>query len=225
MELIDALRSTGACREFTSDPVADEVVARLLDTARFAPNGGNRQGWRVIVVKDPGVRRAVRDLYLPGWREYVAQGMAGLTPWSPANDPDAEAAAIANAGTVAAAGWHDRLDTVPVLLVLLADLAALATVDKGLGRYTLAGGASIYPFAWSLLLAARAEGLGGVMTTMPIRREPALKEVLRVPDHVAVAAVMALGHPARQVTRLKRAPVDSFASVDRWDGERFSGQP
>ena len=54
------------------------------------------------------------------------------------------------------------------MLVLLADLTRLATVDRDAGPYTLVGGASIYPFAWSILLAARAEGLAGVMTTMVV---------------------------------------------------------
>ena len=51
-------------------------------------------------------------------------------------------------------------------MLVVADLRALAAVDRDLDRYTLVGGASIYPFCWSVLLAARAEGLGGVMTTM-----------------------------------------------------------
>src|SRR5437879_3393485 len=83
-------------------------------------------------------------------------------------------------------------------------------VDRDLGRYTLVGGASIYPFAWSVLLAAHALGLGGVLTTMPIREEPSLKQLLAVPEHVAVAGVLALGYPERRATKLRRNPVESF---------------
>jgi len=83
MELLDILRTTGAVREFTAEPVADEVLGRVLDTARFAPSGGNRQGWRVVVVVDPASRRRLRDLYLPGWYDYLAMRGAGLTPWAP----------------------------------------------------------------------------------------------------------------------------------------------
>ena len=77
MDLIETLRTTGAVREFRSDPVDDDVVARILDNARFAPSGGNRQGWHAVVVKDPATRTALRDLYLPGWREYLAMRQAG----------------------------------------------------------------------------------------------------------------------------------------------------
>jgi nitroreductase len=85
----------------------------------------------------------------------------------------------------------------------------------------LAGGASIYPFTWNLLLAARGEGLGGVVTTMPIRREADVKELFGAPDELAVAAVIALGHPVRQPRRLSRAAVDEWATVDRVDGVPF----
>ncbi len=223
MDLIEALRSTGAAREFADEPVADDVVERLLEVARFAPNGGNRQGWRVVLVRDPATKAALRDLYLPGWYEYLAMGAAGLTPWAPVTDREAEVAAVARAPDFAGGepGFAERFDEVPLLLVLLADLRRLAAVDRDLDRYTLVGGASIYPFAWSVLLAARAEGLGGVITTMPIRQEAAVKELLGVPDELAVAAVLALGRPLHQPQKLRRGPVSSFATVDRFDGPAF----
>jgi nitroreductase len=232
VELTDALRTTGAVREFTPEPVPDEVVARLLDTARFAPSGGNRQGWRVVVLRDPETRRKLRDLYLKGWNEYLALGAAGLVPWAPVTDRDAEARALAQAEAAAAAasdspapsgtGLAETLDRVPVLLVVLADLRELAAVDRDHDRYTFAGGASVYPFAWSLLLAARDEGLAGVITTLAIRQEDGVKALLGVPDELALAAVVALGHPVRQPRRLTRGPVESFATYDRVDGPPFS---
>jgi nitroreductase len=203
--------------------VPDEVLERLLDTARFAPSGGNRQGWRVVVVKDPAKRVALRDLYLDGWYEYLALGAAGLVPWAPVTDRAAETAAAANApqfaaSAAAAPGFAESLNTAPALLLVLADLAALAAVDRDLPRYTLVGGASIYPFVWSLLLAARSEGLGGVSTTVVIRREADVRALFDIPDTVAVAALVVLGRPVHQPSRLKRAPVASFAWVDRYGG-------
>jgi len=228
MDLTEVLRTTGAVREFQPEPVPDEVVYRILDTARFAPSGGNRQGWRIVVVKDPGIRAGLRDLYLPGWYEYLAQAGAGLVPWAPVTDGELEADALLGAPGIAAAaaegpgGFAEHLDAQPVLLVLLADLRALAAVDRGFGRYTFVGGASIYPFAWSVLLAARAEGLGGVITTMATRREDEVRALLHVPEELAVAGLIVLGHPVRQPTRLRRAPVEGFATVDRFDGPAFA---
>jgi nitroreductase len=104
MDLIEALRTTGAVRAFTDERVDDATLVTALDNARFAPNGGNAQGWHVVVVKDPEVRRRLRDLYLPGWYDYLAMHAAGLRPWSPVNDPDAELTAVA--GTEPAVDRH-----------------------------------------------------------------------------------------------------------------------
>jgi nitroreductase len=211
-------------RDFRDADVDDATVYRLLDSARFAPNGGNRQAWRVIVVKDPEVRTQLRDLYLPGWYEYLAQAAAGLTPWAVVTDRELERQSIVGAEDMARAaasgggGLAEHLDQVPVILVLLADLAKLATVDRDADHYTMVGGASIYPFAWNILLAARHEGLAGVMTTMLVRQEDAVKDLLGIPDTVALAGMLALGTPVSQPTRLRRSPVESFTTVDRFDG-------
>ena len=224
MDLTEGLRSTGAVREFEPGALDDDVLHRVLDTARFAPNGGNRQAWRVVVVKDPEARRELRDLYLDGWYDYLALAAAGLTPWAPVTDREAERAALAGAAELAAqaaegpGGFAEHLDTVPSLLLVLADLRSLAAVDRDLPRYTMAGGASIYPFVWSILLAARAEGLGGVMTTMPIRREAEVRRLFGVPEHFAVATLVALGRPRRAPRHLTRQPVESFATIDRLGG-------
>lgn len=223
------LRTTGAVREFTDQSVDDEILYRILEVARFAPSGGNRQGWRVVVVKDPAQRRALRDLYLPGWYDYLAQRQAGLVSWAPITDRQAEARAIdENAGRLAedaaagAGGFAEHLDQVPVLIVVLADLRALAATDRDFDRYTLVGGASVYPFAWSVLLAARDLGLGGVMTTMLTRQESAVRQALGVTEEFAVAACLAIGHPVKRSTKLRRAAVEEFATVDRFDGSPFS---
>jgi nitroreductase len=226
MELIEALRSTGAVRQFQDRPVDREVLARVLDTARFAPNGGNQQAWRVVVVEDPTTRAAIRDLYVPGWLEYLAQRADGVQPWAPIGDRAAEAAAIERAHqqqaqqttSVDPGQFAAEFDRIPAMVVVLADLRLLAATDRDLGRYTLVGGASIYPFVWSILLAARAEGLGGVLTTMSVVREPQLKALLGVPEEFAVAAVLALGHPVDAPTRLRREPLESFATIDSFDG-------
>ncbi|HYD09491.1 MAG TPA: nitroreductase family protein [Acidimicrobiales bacterium] len=223
MELLEGLRTTGAVRSFRPDPVPDDVVRRLLDTARFAPNGGNAQSWHVVVLRDAAVRASVRDLYLDGWRRYVAATAAGLRPWAPLTDVARERE-VMDAGFDGPVGdFAEHFDEVPLLLVVCADLRKLAAIDRDLDRYSMVGGASVYPFVWSVLLAAREEGLGGVITTMPIWREPELRSLLAVPDTHAVAAVVALGVPEHQPTKLRREGVESFTTVDRFDGPALDG--
>jgi nitroreductase len=153
-------------------------------------------------------------------------GAAGLVPWAPVTDRDAERAALATADRVAAdaaerpGGFAEHFDGVPALLVLLADLRLLAATDRDLDRYTLVAGASIYPFAWSVLLAAHGAGLGGVLTTMLVPAEDEVRDLLGVPPEWVLAGALALGYPAgaKRPTRLRRTPVEAFATVDRFDG-------
>ena len=98
------------------------------------------------------------------------------------------------------------------------DLRALAVLDKDTGRPSIVGGASIYPFCHNILLAARARGLGGVMTTLITRVEAAARPVLGLPDTHALAGMLFLGVPVHRPTHLRRRPVEDFATIDRFDG-------
>ncbi len=109
----------------------------------------------------------------------------------------------------------------PVLLVVFVDLAVVASTDQLLDRVGVISGASVYPLVWNILLAARAEGFGGTITTMAAGQEPAVKELLGVPDTYALAAVVPLGKPVKQLTKLRRQPVEEFVTRERFDGEPF----
>ena len=221
MELYDVMRSTPAVREFTDDPLLDDVLARILDNARFAPSGGNRQGVRVIVLRDPDTKSALAALGLPAARRYAAQLANGESPWNPLQPPGVDASTIA--ATEVPAQMSASLREAPVVLVICLDLGVAAATDQDLDRVGVVSGASVYPFVWNVLLAARNEGYGGVLTTMAVAEEPRVKGLLGVPDSYAIAAVVPLGKPARQVTKLRRRPVPEFVTCDRFDGAPFTG--
>ena len=222
LDLAGALRTTGAVRDFTNEPVRRDEIYDILDTARHAPSGGNRQGWRVIVVERADLRERLRDAYLDAWHDYVGHLLAGLIPFSPlATDAERRAAAAQRDAAIAASrpeGFAENLHAVPAMLVIGADLAALAATDRDLDRYSIVGGASVYPFVWSILLAAREHGLGGVMTSVATRNEDAVRDILSIPPTWAVAAIVALGHPRHQPTKLTRRPVEDLARLDTFDG-------
>ena len=224
-ELYEMMRTAGAARAFTTEPVDDVVLHRILDHARFAPSGGNRQGWDVIVVRDPALRVAVRDLCVLGWREYVAHVEQGLVPFAPVDDGrwTRPAVDLDLARTIERPGpFVDNLDTVPVMLIVTARLDQLAVLDNGLDRQSIVGGGSIYPFVQNLVLAARNEGVGAAVTTFLVRQEPAARELLHIPAGVAIASLVAMGHPVKQVTKLRRRSVEEFARVDTFDGAAFT---
>jgi len=217
MDLISALRTTGAARRFTAEAVDRATVGAILDDARFAPSGGNRQPWRVAVVEDQLLRRQLAALMRPVWDEYLAAAATGQTPFNPVafEPPDTITDGQPNE-------LLDQIEHIPVVLAVAADLERIALMDGQLERPPITGGASVYPFCWSVLLAARARGLGGVMTTFLSRVEPAAVAFLGLPPDHAVAATIFLGRPEHQPTQLRRAAVATFATVDRFDGGAFS---
>ncbi len=219
MELYDAMDTTFAAREFTTDPVPDEVLERIFAHARFAPSGGNRQGWHVIVVRDQETKDAIAECANPAARRYAAQAALGENPWNTVVPTRATPEMIA--ATPVPATLTEPYRRAPVVLVVCVDLRVVASIDQYLPRTAVASGASIYPLAWNILLAARNEGLGGTLTTMPIAEEPALRKLLHLPESVAVCTIMPLGKPVRQLSKLKRKPVSTFVTRERWDGAPF----
>jgi len=215
MELYEAMRTTGAARQFTGDALPDVVLERILDNARFAPTGGNRQGVRIVVVRDAATREALADLSLPGAQRYLAQSANGESPWNPLRPCGVDDATIAATDGSAMVG--SLLGAEAVLVVCL-DLGVVAATDQDLARIGLISGASVYPFVWNVLLAARNEGFGGVPTTMAVAQEPAVKALLGIPDEYAVAALVPLGKPLRQARKLTRKPVQDFTTREKFDG-------
>ncbi len=216
MELYDVMRTTFACREFTGEPVPQDVLHRIIDNARFAPSGGNRQGWRIINITDPAKKERLAYLSLATATRYLLQMKAGE---SPLNTIHPSAVTDDQVMQAEAPEWlvaHIR--DAPTLLAITVDLELVASMDKDLNRSGLVSGGSIYPLAWNVLLAARNEGYGGTMTTWGIAEEEEVKTLLEIPPHWAVATIMPLGKPAKQLTRLKRKPVEDILYTDSWNG-------
>lgn len=222
MELYDVMRSTFAVREFTTDPLPDEVLYRILDNARFAPSGGNRQAAHVIVVRDATTRRQLAELAVPGARRYFAQVLAGESPWNPL-----QPCTIAKE-TIDTTEVPDTFTApflrAPVVLVISVDLSAVAAMDQHLERIGVVSGASVYPLVWNILLGARNEGYGGTLTTMAVPEEPRLRTLLGIPDSHAVAAVVPVGKPARQLSKLRRRRVEESTTSERFDGPPFHAE-
>jgi nitroreductase len=219
MDLYDVMRTTPATREFTDDPLPDDVLHRILDAARFAPSGGNRQGTRVVVVRDRATRERLAELNHTAVRRYVAQVKAGESPWNTVHPPGPSAEEIA--ATPVPESFTAPVLTAGAVLVFFVDLAVVASMDSELDRVGVVSGASVYPLVWNVLLAARAEGYGGTITTMAVAEEAAVQELLGAPSTYALAAVVPLGRPVKQVTKLKRRPVEEFVTRERVDGDPF----
>ncbi len=150
----------------------------------------------------------------PVWNEYVALAQSGRTPFAVVDG----APSLTTEPPDIPFPLLDDIASVPVVLAIAADLSRIATMDAELPRPPISGGGSIYPFCWSILLAARDRGMGGVMTTFATRAEPVTGPLLGMPANHALVATIFLGHVEKHATKLRRNPVESFASIDRFDG-------
>ena len=205
MDLYQAIESNGTCRFFRPDPGPREALRRALSAARFAPSGGNRQPVRFVVVTDAALRRELAGLYLPRWRAYVGAMTRGVPG-------DALPARLRNADHFA-----NHLAEVPALVVVCARLADCYATDTALGRLSVVGGASIYPAVQNFLLACRAEGLGTALTTLLVADEPKVRALLALPEELATAAFIAVGHPAKPFPkRLTRRELSEVCFADRY---------
>ena len=220
MELDDVMRTTFSAREYTGELVPDEVIHGILDVARFAPSGGNRQGNRVIVVRDQETRDCIARIAERPARIYAAQSAAGESPWNTIVPSRVTARTIEETPPLGI--LVETYRAASVVLVFAVDLRVVASMDKDLSRVGVVSGASIYPFVWNTLLAARQAGFGGTITTVPVANEPEVKELLNIPPEYAVSALVPLGKPVRQLTKLRRKPVEEIATRGAFDGEAFT---
>ena len=149
MELYQAMRTTFAAREFTDEPVPDSVLHKILDNARFAASGGNRQGWRVVVVREASTRQLLASLIGPTFKRYFTQIMAGEAPYNTINASQVTEEQIA--ATNLPAHHIDNAVNAPVLLLVFVDLRVVASFDKDLDRVGVISGASIYPLVQNIL--------------------------------------------------------------------------
>lgn len=208
------MRCAPSTRRFLNLDVDREVLERVLDNARFAPSGGNRQGWRVVVVTDPDTRRRLRELYEGPWDAYMIQtgGRAALDAGQDSGLPPGRLRMLQGADEFA-----HTFDRVPVHLVICVEIDALAIVDSSLDRPSIAGGASVYPFVQNILLGLRAEGLGAAFTTLLTPAEEEVRKLLALPDGIALAGHISVGHRADPwPAKLSRKPVSEFAFRERY---------
>lgn len=215
--LYEAMATTRAVRRLRPDPVPEAVLQRVLTAATWAPSGGNRQPWRLIVVRDPAIKRALGDLYAGPWAPYARRQRAQLQTLAP--DSRARGERALAAGDHLAAHLHE----VPVIVVVCFNPELLTITDAALARPSVVGGASVYPAVQNLLLACRAEGLGCVLTTLLCAVEPQVRPLLALPEPWATAAFVPIGYPAgRGHGPLSRKPVAQMVYLDRW-GEADAG--
>lgn len=211
MELYDAMSTLRAVRRLRPDPIPEDVLERVLTAATWAPTGGNHQSWHIIVVRDAALKQGLEDLYRPHWMGYVPGYEAHMKDM-PEHEAESSRKAI-ESGTYLATHMHEA----PVICVFCFNPNHITVTDADQPRQSVVGGGSIYPAVQNLLLAARAEGLGCVLTTLLCMEEPAVKSLLGIPDDWHTAAHVPLGYPVLGGHGpINRKSITKMTSTDRF---------
>jgi nitroreductase len=239
--LLEGLCTTRAIRRFRPDPVPDHHLGAMCFAATRAPTGSNRQPFRLLVLRDGDTAAEAKALLGRSFRRLWAEKRAadGYDTGSGADAADttgsgAEAADAGGGATPSPKArtartmqrFVDRFEETPVVV--------LALVEPWRGN-DLTVGASVYPTCQNLLLAARALGYGGVLTMWHAGVDRELRHLLAIPDHVVIAATVAIGKPEGHQGTVRRRPVQELVFDGRWGqagawateppGTRHTGRP
>ena len=212
MDLYDAMSTLRAVRRIKPDPIPDEVLDRVLRASTWAPSGGNRQCWRMIVVRDPVLKMELEKLYKPHWNEYTKGYEALLKKLS--GDKLKQTKRGLEAGNYLSEHLHEA----PVICVFCFNPAQMTITDENLKRPSVVGGGSVYPAVQNLLLAARSAGLGCVLTTLLCLEEESVKSLLEIPEDWFTCAHVPLGYPVLGGHgSISRRPLEQMAYLDKFN--------
>ena len=217
MGVYEAMRTLRAVRRLKPDPIPDDVLMRVLEAATWAPTGGNRQPWSVVVVKDRDKKNRLGQWYAEVWSAFSKMYRSNI-PADMADDARKRMLRTIAAGDYLAQHFGET----PVIAIFCFNPKQMAITDAKQNRPSVVGGGSVYPSVENFLIACRAEGLGCVLTTLLCEVEPQVKELLAIPDGWGTAAAIPVGYPiGRGHGPLIRRPVGDLAYLDGW-GNRIS---
>jgi nitroreductase len=217
MGVYEAMRTLRAVRRLKPDPIPDDVLMRVLEAATWAPTGGNRQPWSVVVVKDRDKKNRLGQWYAEVWSAFSKMYRSNI-PADMADDARKRMLRTIAAGDYLAQHFGET----PVIAIFCFNPKQMAITDAKQNRPSVVGGGSVYPSVQNFLIACRAEGLGCVLTTLLCEVEPQVKELLAIPEGWGTAAAIPVGYPiGRGHGPLIRRPVADLAYLDGW-GNRIS---
>jgi nitroreductase len=212
--LLEGISTTRAIRRYRDEPVPDAVLRDILFAASRAPSGSNRQPFRFVVLTDgPNAEKAKALLADAARQAWDTKRTTDRYDEGSGAEKDSPKAAMARTMQ----HYVDHLDRVPVLI--------LGCLVRHRAPFSVEG-ASIYPACQNMLLAARALGYGGVMTSWHLFVEAELRSLLGIPDNVFMAAAITVGRPVGHHGPVRRRPLDEFVYLDEWGGSApFASDP
>jgi nitroreductase len=207
--IFEIIYSTRAMRRLKPDPIPEETLKKIVDAGIRAPSGGNVQEWAFVLVRDPELKRFIRDYYWNAWQQIRGEFPMDALPLPQQRMLNAAADLAAN------------LDEAPVLLLACAHKEYTPVATHKVPRASLlAVHGSIFPAVQNILLACRALGIGATLTTLHSFFEDTLKQKLGIPDKMEVAAMIPMGYPKGKFGPVSRTPVEDVIHWDTWGSQK-----
>lgn len=199
MDIFEAMDSNRAMRRLKPDPVPRELLEKLVHAATRAPSAGNSQLWDFVVVTERGDMRFLAE---------KVQRHMSTRSWGRETEGNEPQARLMRAVRYLVTHFED----VPaVIFCCIQNSYPNEKQPEPLPMWS-----TIYPATQNLLLAARALGLGAVMTTFQIAAENEIKEHFGIPKDVYVASTIPIGYPMGKFGPLGRKPLDEVMHWSRW---------
>jgi nitroreductase len=219
---LEVMSTMRAMRRLKPDPVPDELLTKLVEAATWAPSGSNLQGYEFVVATDRALMGRLAQLWGRSVEAYL-NSVGRVTP--AAQDEGVRRAVLyqrehfhETPALIVACYHAGRLDpsTTRRLLTSFPPGDAVRLLGRAQRVSVLGEASSVYPGVQNLLLAARALGLGAVLTVWHLMLEHEWKRELGIPRGVNTFAVIPVGWPRGRFGPVKRRPPADVIHRDRW---------
>jgi len=201
--LFDAIFTQRAIRSFKPDPIPEEILYKMIEAATKAPSGGNSQPWAFIVIQDSEQIKGIGTYAKQGFAQMYERALARINPGDPLPFPRLKPLV-------------DNFDQIPAII-----FPCLVRPQGSAPAGGTMAGASIYPAVQNLLLAARGLGIGAAITGLAMGFQDKLKQMLEMPDHVDLMALIPIGYPDKEhYGKTTRKPANSVLHWGKWGALR-----
>ena len=200
LSLEEVIYNCRAMRRLQTEEVPEELLLKLISAANQAPSGSNSQMARWLVARDPEVKQKLADLNRKHAEPYIQPSLD-----NPSSDRQRR--------MLEAVVWQmDHMHEIPALIVACFNYPEKV---EGIDAYRQAG--SVWPGIQNLLLTARSLGLGAAPTTLALRDQDAVREVLNLPETFAALCLIPVGYPMGKFGPVSRRSVEEIMRFDQWD--------
>ncbi len=201
MNIVRLFQDRRSVRGYTSDEISNDIILRILEAARWAPSAHNAQPWRLVVIREPIVKKKLAEAMARRWRKDMRR--------------DGVSKEHCEALTKASI---QRFSKAPVLIVACLTMGDMhkypdrkrQEIERVMTVQSVAAAVE------NLLLAAHLEGLGSCWSCAPLFCPDIVRKALGIPSHIEPQALVTLGYPANRPEPPPRKSLEEIVYQNLW---------